>query len=88
MARFAPSNLPALYLSLRWKALIVLSLVLMLVNASLAFLAYRQAAEQFKQQQIEVRDRQVRQLYALLDDGYRQMSRLAQIRPVTGIKSL
>lgn len=84
MARFASSSSPALYLSLRWKALIVLSLVLVLVNASLAFLAYRQAAEQFKQQQIEVRDRQVRQLYALLDDGYRQMSRLANIVPLLG----
>lgn len=85
MARFALSNSSAAcYLSLRWKALIVLSIVLLLVNASLAFLAYRQAAEQFERQQMEVRDRQVRQLWALLDDGYRQMARLTNIVPLLG----
>jgi len=75
---------PSIYLSLRWKALIVLSIVLALVNASLAFLAYRQAAEQFERQQMAVRDRQIRQLQALLDDGYRQMARLANIVPLLG----
>lgn len=76
--------MPSIYLSLRWKALIVLSIVLALVNASLAFLAYRQAAEQFERQQMAVRDRQIRQLQALLDDGYRQMARLANIVPLLG----
>ncbi|MCP5160054.1 MAG: GGDEF-domain containing protein, partial [Gammaproteobacteria bacterium] len=84
MARYVPTSPSAPYLSLRWKALIVLSIVLVLVNTSLAFLAYRQAAEQFERQQREVRDRQARQLQALLEDGYRQMSRLANIVPLLG----
>jgi len=84
VARFASSNPPAYYLSLRWKALIILSIVLVVANASLAFLAYRQAVEQFEQQQMEVRHRQIRQFQALLDDGYRQMSRLANIAPLLG----
>lgn len=84
MVKHSPSNRPTHYLSLRWKTLIVLSIVLVLVNTSLAFLAYRQAAEQFERQQMEVRDRQTRQLQALLDDGYRQMSRLASLVPLLG----
>ncbi len=69
-------------LSLRWKTLIVLSLVLVLVNTSLALLSYQQLAGQFENAQAEVRDRQVRQLQALIEDRFRQMSRLANAVPL------
>jgi len=72
------------YLSLRWKALIVLSVVLALVNGSLAFLVYRQSVRQFELQQVQLRDQQTRQFQALLDDGYRQMARLANLAPLLG----
>ena len=72
------------YLSLRWKALIVLSVVLTLVNGSLAFLVYRQSVRQFELQQVQLRDQQTRQFRALLDDGYRQMARLANLAPLVG----
>ncbi len=77
-------NPPVRYLSLRWKALIVLSVVLALVNGSLAFLAYRQSGRQFELQQAQLRDQQTRQFQALLDDGYRQMARLANLAPLLG----
>lgn len=77
-------NLPIGYLSLRWKALIVLSVILALVNGSLAFLVYRQSARQFELQQVQLRDQQTRQFQALLDDGYRQMARLANLAPLLG----
>lgn len=69
-------------LSLRWKALIALSIVLLLVNATLALFAYRQLAEQFDEQQTRVRERQAKQLSALLADRYRQMSRVATVVPL------
>ncbi|MCC8994689.1 MAG: EAL domain-containing protein [Candidatus Contendobacter sp.] len=77
-------NLPIGYLSLRWKALIVLSVILVLVNGSLAFLVYRQSARQFELQQVQLRNQQTRQFQALLDDGYRQMARLANLAPLVG----
>ncbi|MDQ5911661.1 MAG: hypothetical protein QG599_3759 [Pseudomonadota bacterium] len=85
MATSALPHSPARYLSLRWKALIALSVVLILVNASLAWLAYHQSADQFEQQQAQVRDQQARQLQALLEDGYQQMARLASIVPLLGV---
>ena len=77
-----PGNHPERYLSLRWKALIGLSVVLIAVNASLAFFWYTQLVDQFERQQTSVRDRQATQLKALLDDRYQQMSRLANVVPL------
>ena len=77
-----PGKRPRRYLSLRWKALIGLSVVLIAVNASLAFFSYSQLTDQFERQQASVRDRQGKQLKALLDDRYQQMSRLANVVPL------
>ncbi|ESQ15542.1 MAG: hypothetical protein N838_08325 [Thiohalocapsa sp. PB-PSB1] len=75
------------YLSLRWKALIGLSIVLALVNTSLAFFSYTQLADQFEWHQTLVRDRQAKQLQALLNDRYQQMSRLANVVPLLVAKN-
>lgn len=72
------------FLSLRWKALTALSLVLVLVNASLAYLAYRQSARQFELQQSEVRERQGRQLRDMMRGHADEMSRLATLVPLVG----
>ena len=77
-----PTSLGNPNLSLRWKALIGLTIVLVGVNVSLAAFAYRQLVDQFESQQILVRDRQAKQLRALLDDRYQQMSRLANVVPL------
>ncbi len=70
------------YLSLRWKALIALSLALILVNISLAFIANSQLANQFELQQGAVRAQQVRQLQALIDERNQEMSKLASLVPL------
>jgi len=72
------------FLSLRWKALTTLSLVLVLVNASLAYLAYRQTVRQFDLQQVAVRERQHRQLREMVEGHALQMSRLAALVPLMG----
>jgi diguanylate cyclase (GGDEF)-like protein len=72
------------FLSLRWKALTALSLVLVLVNTSLAYLAYRQSARQFELQQADVRERQGRQLRDMVDEHAEEMSRLASLVPLMG----
>ena len=70
------------YLSLRWKALIGLSIVLVAVNTSLALFSYAQLTNQVEQSQLQARALQAKQLAALLDDRYQQMSRLANVVPL------
>lgn len=72
------------FLSLRWKALTALSLVLVLVNASLAYLAYWQSARQFELQQAGVRQHQGRQLRDMVAGHAVEMSRLAALVPLMG----
>lgn len=72
------------YLSLRWKSLIALSLALIAVNASLATIANLQLVAQFERQQAAVREQQVRQLRALIDERNREMSKLASLVPLLG----
>ena len=73
-----------LFLSLRWKALIALSLLLLVVNASLAYLAYRQSSGQFEREQAQVRHQQDRQLRAMVAARFEEMSRLASLVPLMG----
>ena len=72
------------FVSLRWKALTALSLVLVLVNASLAYLAYRQAVRQFDLQRSELRENQSRQLREMVEGHALEMSRLATLVPLMG----
>lgn len=78
----APQPKARHYLSLRWKALIGLSLVLVLINASLAFFSYRELAQQFERQQASQQASQTEALKALIADGYRQLSRIANVVPL------
>ncbi|WP_295447185.1 EAL domain-containing protein [uncultured Thiodictyon sp.] len=71
-------------MSLRWQALIALSLVLLVVNGTLAFMAYRQSSAQFDLQQSGVRANQVRQLRGLLGRNYEEMTRLVSVVPLLG----
>jgi diguanylate cyclase (GGDEF)-like protein len=71
-------------LSLRWKALIALSLALVVVNASLALISNTQLVGQFEAQQAEVRAQQDRQLRALIAERTQEMSKLASLVPLLG----
>ncbi|HYN79592.1 MAG TPA: EAL domain-containing protein [Lamprocystis sp. (in: g-proteobacteria)] len=66
-------------LSLRWQALIALSVTLLLVNGALAFVAYRQSLAQFELQQSSLRANQVRQLRGLLANNFEEMTRLVSV---------
>ena len=75
---------PRPFLSLRWQALIALSLVLLLVNGTLTLLAYRHSMAQFELQQSQARANQARQLQALLGRNYEEMTRLVTVLPLLG----
>ncbi|EXJ15515.1 putative bifunctional diguanylate cyclase/phosphodiesterase [Imhoffiella purpurea] len=72
------------FFSLRWKAVIVLSLILVVVNASLAFLANAQSIRQFELQQAQIREQQIRHLRAMLHERTQEMSKLASLVPLLG----
>lgn len=78
------SHPSAFLLSLRWKALIALSLVLLAVNAWLAFLVNQRAVQQFDLQQSHLRLQQVRQLRTMLDERGQEMSKLGSLVPLLG----
>jgi diguanylate cyclase (GGDEF)-like protein len=71
-------------LSLRWKALIAMTLALVVVNASLALISNHQLISQFDHQQSTVRDQQSRQLRAILEERTQEMSKLASLVPLLG----
>ena len=72
------------FLSLRWQALIALSVILILVNGALAFVAYRQSLVQFELQQSTLRTNQVRQLRGLVANNYEEMTRLVSVVRMLG----
>jgi diguanylate cyclase (GGDEF)-like protein/PAS domain S-box-containing protein len=70
------------FLSLKWKAALVFSLVLVTINASLAGLAYVGLQRQFIQQREQVYLAHKRQIQGLIENSYQRMEQLADIVPL------
>ena len=70
------------FLSLKWKLFIVFSLVLVTVNASLAYLVFRNTAAQFEAEQLERRMVQVRELKVVLSKGLESLSTFSSFIPL------
>ena len=69
------------FFSLKWKAVLVFSLVLIVVNAGLAGLGYLQLKEQFVLQQEQLRQQQIHQLQALIDTSFSELELIASMIP-------
>jgi hypothetical protein len=74
------------FFSLRWTALILLSLVLMAVNATLAIMAYHQSFAQFNFSQATLREQQNLQLKTLFEQSFADMSAFSNIIPLLNSK--
>ena len=70
------------FLSLKWKLFIVLSLVLVTVNASLAYLVFRKTTGQFESEQLERRMVQVRELKVVLSKELESISTFSSFIPL------
>lgn len=70
------------FFSLKWKAVLLLSLILVAVNASLATFSYLQLKSQFEQNREQVQSRQWVELQGMLLDGYRRMQQFASLIPI------
>ncbi len=69
------------YLSLKWKSLLTLSLVLALVNGGFAYLVFEETTDQFESEQAQKRLIQARELTAALSQGFESMSTFAAFIP-------
>ncbi len=70
------------FLSLKWKSVFVLSLVLVMVNASLAYLVFRKTTRQFETEQNDRRLVQVRELNVVLSKGLDSISTFSSFIPL------
>lgn len=72
------------FLSLKWKAVLVFSLVLVTINASLAGLAYLGLQRQFAQQREQIYLGHIKKIKGLIKNSYQRMEQLADIVPFLG----
>jgi diguanylate cyclase (GGDEF)-like protein len=72
------------FFSLRWTIIIFLSLVLILVNSTLAYLNYTQSSRQYDAELKNVRALQTRQIKELLKNGYTALSSISTFIPLIG----
>ncbi|KRT56349.1 bifunctional diguanylate cyclase/phosphodiesterase [endosymbiont of Ridgeia piscesae] len=80
MAGQAKEN--ARFFSLKWKAGLLFSLILIGVNGGLAALGYLQLQHQFVQHQREINQQQAEELRALVLDRFQQLEQVAALTPV------
>lgn len=69
------------FLSLKWKLLSALSLVLILVNGSLAILVYQKTLSQHHERQAQQRTTQIREWHVVLSRGFESISAFASFIP-------
>ena len=72
------------FFSLRWTIIIFLSLILLLVNSTLAYLNFRQSTLQYEAELQNVSTIQTRQIKALLENGFTTLSQISTFIPLMG----
>ncbi|MEN8180653.1 MAG: EAL domain-containing protein [Pseudomonadota bacterium] len=69
------------FLSLKWKAVLIFSLVLISVNTGLAVLGYWQLREQFSLQQAQINQQHIQELEALIGNSFKELEQIASLIP-------
>jgi diguanylate cyclase (GGDEF)-like protein/PAS domain S-box-containing protein len=69
------------FLSLKWKVMLLFSLVLMIINAGLAGMGYIQQLSLFETYQQQIREQQNRQVKSLLETSYYRLEQIALMIP-------
>ncbi len=71
-----------LFFSLKWKAAILLSLVLISANTFLVSLSYKQLHNQFSEYRQQVLQSQINELSGLIEESYQNLQQFASLMPV------
>ena len=69
------------FLSLKWKVMLLFSLVLLIINAGLAGMGYLQQLRLFDTYQEQIREQQNRQVKSLLDTSFYRLEQVALMIP-------
>lgn len=70
------------FVSLKWKVGLVVSLVLIIVNSLITWVAYSQSNQQFNEQKLDLLHQQQRSISGLLQRDYEQLTSLASFIPL------
>jgi diguanylate cyclase (GGDEF)-like protein/PAS domain S-box-containing protein len=70
------------YFSLKWKSVLLFSLILIAVNISLTVFSYGQLTTQHREHREQILNRQWLELKGLLENGYAQMEQFAALIPM------
>ena len=73
---------PTLFISLKWKVGLIVSLVLFVVNSLITLVAYRQSNNQFNDQKLDLLHQQQRMISGLLQRDYEQLTGFAGFIPL------
>jgi diguanylate cyclase (GGDEF)-like protein/PAS domain S-box-containing protein len=69
------------FFSLKWKVMLLFSLVLLIINAGLAGMGYLQQLRLFDTYQLQIREQQNRQVKSLLDTSFYRLEQIALMIP-------
>ncbi len=69
------------FFSLKWKVVLLLSSILLIVNAGLAGMGYYEQLQLFNTYQNQIREQQARQVTALLEKSFYKLEQIAQMIP-------
>lgn len=69
------------FLSLKWKVMLLFSLVVLIVNAGLAGMGYLQQLKLFDTYQLQIHEQQNRQVKSLLDSSFYRLEQIALMIP-------
>ncbi len=73
------------FFSLKWKVVVLLSLILLIVNAGLATLGYFKQRQLFDTYQLQIKQQQARQVKALLEKSFYKLEQIAQMIPALAV---
>ncbi|MCU7844642.1 MAG: EAL domain-containing protein [Candidatus Thiodiazotropha sp. (ex Monitilora ramsayi)] len=73
------------FFSLKWKVVLLFSLILLIVNAGLAAMGYFEQRQLFHTYQLQIREQQARQVKALLEKSFYKLEQIAQMIPALAI---
>ncbi|MCU7798139.1 MAG: EAL domain-containing protein [Candidatus Thiodiazotropha sp. (ex Myrtea spinifera)] len=69
------------FFSLKWKVVLLFSLILLIVNAGLTAMGYFEQRQLFNTYQLQIRDQQARQVKALLEKSFYKLEQIALMIP-------
>lgn len=69
------------FISLKWKVVLLFSLILLIINVGIAGMGYLEQRKLFNTYQLQIRDQQARQVKALLEKSFYKLEQIAQMIP-------